>query len=134
MKLADDSGRSFAVEARWAQQVLGVVPHTEGRLGSYALDYGNAANGRLGVDCVWTSVDEYKNAKDAKSGLNFWKATDARFSALLNHGGLSVTNLRVKMPAVGSARFGVLTSYSASNIAPVSTLDEVLTDGPTSYT
>jgi hypothetical protein len=129
LKLADDSGPSFAVEAHWAHQVFGVVPHTVGRLGSYALDYGNAASGRLGVDCVWTSVDEYKNAKDAKSGLNFWQATDALLPVLFNHGGLSVTNLPVKMPAVGSARFGVLTSYSASNIAPVSMLDEVLTDG-----
>jgi hypothetical protein len=129
LKLADDSGRSFAVELRWAHQVFAVVPHTEGRLRSYALDYGNQASGRPGVDCVWTSVDEYKSVKSAQIGLNLWKATDAQFPSLLNHGGLSVTNSPVELPAVGSARFGVLTSYSASNIAPVSTLDVVLTEG-----
>lgn len=129
LKLADDSGRSFAIGARRAHQVFSVPPHMAGRLRSYALDYGNEASGRLGLDCVWTSVDEYKSAKVAKSGLDFWKAIDALFPVLLNHGGLSVTNVPFKMPAIGSARFAVLTSYSASNIAPVSMLDEVLTDG-----
>lgn len=129
LKLADDSGRSNAVEAHKKHQVFGVLPHVEGRISGYALDYGDEASGRPGVDCVWTSVDKYKTANDAKGALNVWKATDGLLPGLLNHGGLSVTNLPVKMPAIGSARFGVLTSYSASNIAPVSTLDEVFTYG-----
>jgi len=129
LELADDSGRSSAVQAHAAHQVFGVLPHAQGHIGGYALDYGNEASGRRGVDCVWTSVDKYENVKDAKGRLNFWKTRDALLPGLLNHGGLSVTNLQVKMPAIGSARFGVLTSYSASNIAPVSTLDEVFTEG-----
>jgi hypothetical protein len=129
LRLTAYSGRSSVVEGNAAHQVFGVVPHAEGRIAGYALDYGNEASGRPGVDGVWTSVDKYENARDAKGRLNFWKVRDAMLPALLNHGGLSVTNLPVKMPAIGSARFGVLTSYSASNIAPVSTLDEVLTDG-----
>jgi hypothetical protein len=83
---------------------------------------------RRGLDSVWTSVDKYKNAKDAKRALDFWKASDAQFGSL-NSAGLSVRNVLVRVPAVGSARFGYLTSYRASNIAPVSTLDEVFTDG-----
>ena len=129
LKLADDSGLSFAVAAHRAHQVFGVPPHMAGRIRSYALDYGNEASGRPGLDCVWTSVDEYKNAEYAKRGLDFWKAIDALFPVVFNHGGLAVRNAPFEMPAIGSARFGVLTSYSASNIAPVSMLDEVITDG-----
>lgn len=99
-----------------------------GRISGYALDYGNAASGLPGVDSVWTSVDEYKNARDAKSALSFWHGDDAQVS-LLNSGGLSVTFGRVKASPVGSARFASLTSYSASNIAPVSGFDEWFTDG-----
>jgi hypothetical protein len=100
----------------------------EGHIGGYALHYGNEASGLPGVDSVWTSIDEYENAKEAKRGLNFWKQNDALVTQL-NHGDLSVRYGRVKVAAIGSARFGDLTSYSASNIAPVSSLDEWFTEG-----
>ena len=100
-----------------------------GRISGYALHYGNEASGLAGVDSVWTSIDKYKNAKDASRGLNWWKHDDGKFVTALNHGGLSVTHARVKVPAVGSARFGDLTSYSASNIRPVSSFDEWFVEG-----
>lgn len=77
---------------------------------------------------MWTSVDEYKNAKDARKGLARWKVDDAQARDLAN-GGLSVTHARIKVPKVGSARFGDLTRYSDSNIEPVSSFDEWFTDG-----
>lgn len=99
-----------------------------GRITGYALDYGNEESGLAGVDSVWMGIDEYKNAKDAKRGLAFWKKDDAMVAGL-NQGGFAVTNALVKASAVGSARFADLTSYTASNIAPVSSLDEEVVEG-----
>lgn len=99
-----------------------------GRITGYALGYGNEESGLPGVNSVWTNIDEYKNAKDAKRGLAFWKKDD-RFVSELNQDGFAVTNALVKVPAVGSSHFADLTSYSASNIAPVSSLDEAFVRG-----
>jgi hypothetical protein len=99
-----------------------------GRITGYGLQYGNESTGLSGVDSVWTSVDVYKTAKDAKRGVAFWKKDDA-LAATLNQGGFSVTNRLVKVPRLGSARFGDLTSFSASNIAPVSSFDVEIAEG-----
>lgn len=114
LKLAFDSGAGSTVPG--------------GQIRGYALHYGNEASGRPGVDSVWTSIDEYKNAKDAKQGLDMAKSEDAQVTGL-NHAGLSVRYRSVKVPAIGSARFGDLTRYSASNIAPVSISSEWFTKG-----
>jgi hypothetical protein len=114
LKLSYDSGASAAF--------------TRGRIGGYALHYGNEASGLPGVDSVWTSIDEYADAKSAGQGLRSSKAEDAQVTGL-NGASLSVTYRRVKVAAIGSASFGDLTSYSASNISPVSIFAEWFTDG-----
>jgi hypothetical protein len=99
-----------------------------GRLTGYALEYGNAFSGKPGVTDVHTGIERYKTAADAKRGLAFWQKEDSKL-ADLNQPGFAVTSVPVKLPAVGAKHFAYLTSYSASNIVPVSGLDEQLVDG-----
>ena len=100
-----------------------------GRINGYVLLYGNAESGAAGVTFVGTGVEQYKTAADAKKGLAFWQKEDSQ-QGDLDQGSFSVTNVLVKVPAVGKKRFAYLTSYSDSNIAPVSFLDERVADGP----
>jgi hypothetical protein len=101
-----------------------------GRLGGYVLEYGNAFTGAAGVTDVHTGIDRYKTAGDARRSLAFWKKQDAKLSALDNPS-FSVTSVPVTLPApaAGTSHFAYLTSYSAANIAPVSGIDEQITDG-----
>jgi hypothetical protein len=94
------------------------------------LEYGNAFTGAAGVTDVHTGIDQYKTAADARRALAFWKKQDAKLSRLDNPA-FSVTSVPVEVPApaVGTSRFAYLTSYSASNIAPVSGIDEQVADG-----
>jgi hypothetical protein len=94
----------------------------------YALEYGNAFTGAASVTDVHTGIEQYKTSADAKRGLAFWQKEDSKLGAL-NQPGFAVTNVLVKVPAVGTKRFAYLTSYSASNIAPLSGIDEQLVDG-----
>jgi hypothetical protein len=77
---------------------------------------------------VHTGIEQYKTSADAKRGLAFWQKEDSKLGAL-NQPGFAVTNVLVKAPAVGTKRFAYLTSYSASNIAPLSGIDEQVVDG-----
>lgn len=101
-----------------------------GRLGGYVLEYGNAFTGGAGVTDVHTGIDRYRTAGDARRSLIFWKNQDAKLSALDNPD-FSVTSVPVTVPAPapGTSHFAYLTSYSASNIAPVSGIDEQIADG-----
>ena len=99
-----------------------------GRQSGYVLEYGNAFTGARGITDVHTGIERYKTSADAKRGLAFWKKEDSELGAL-NQPGFAVTNLLVHVSAVGKKRFAYLTSYSASNIAPVSGLDEQVLDG-----
>ena len=99
-----------------------------GRVNGYALEYGNAFTGAAGVTDVHTGIEQYKTSADAKRGLAFWQKEDSKLGAL-NQPGFAVTNVLVKVPAVGTKRFAYLTSYSASNIAPLSGIDEQAVDG-----
>ena len=100
-----------------------------GRLSGYVLEYGNAFTGEAGVTDVHTGIERYKTSADAKRGLAFWQKEDSKLGAL-NQPGFAVTNAAVRVPAVGKKRFAYLTSYSASNIAPVAGLREQVLDGP----
>jgi hypothetical protein len=99
-----------------------------GRVTGYALDYGSAYSGAAGITDVRTAIEQYKTSAGAKRGLAFWRKEDAQLSAL-NNPAFSITNVFVKVPAVGKKRVADLASFSASNIAPVSTLDERVADG-----
>ena len=102
-----------------------------GRLDGYALEYGNAFTGDAGVTDVRTAVDRYKTAADARRALAFWKKEDAALRRLDNPS-FSVTSVPVALPspAARTSHFASLTSYSASNIVPVSGIDEQVADGP----
>ena len=80
------------------------------------------------VTAVRTGDRQYKTSADAKRGLAFWRKEDAQLSAL-DQPRLHRHDALVKVPAVGKKRFADLTSFSASNIAPVSSLDEQVADG-----
>ena len=129
--LAYDSGKVSNANA--AAHTPGATPKTFkklGRLTGYALEYGNAFTGAAGVTDVRTSIEQYKTAADARRALAFWKKQDAKLSKLDNPS-FTVTNVPVKVPApaAGTSHFAYLTSYSASNIVPVSGIDEQIADG-----
>ncbi len=128
--LAHDSGPvSNASAASHTPDATPATLKKLGRVGGYAIEYGNAFTGAAGLTDVRTGVDQYKTAADARKALAFWAKEDAELSAL-DQPGFSVTNVRMSVPAVGRTRhFAYLTSYSASNIAPVSGLDEQVADG-----
>jgi hypothetical protein len=128
--LARDSGPvSNAAAASHTPDASPATFKKLGRLGGYALEYGNAFTGATGLTDVRTSIEQYKTAADARKALAFWQKEDAELNKL-DQAGFSVTNVPVQVPAVGKTkRFAYLTSYSASNIAPVSGLDEQIADG-----
>jgi opacity protein-like surface antigen len=129
--LAHDSGRVSNANA--AAHTPDGTPKTFkklGRLTGYGLEYGNAFTGAAGVTDVRTSIEQYKTASGARRALAFWKKEDAKLSELDNPG-FSVTSVPVQVPAPapGTSHFAYLTSYSASNIVPVSGIDEQIADG-----
>ena len=99
-----------------------------GRVGGYVLEFGNAFTGAPGITDVHTGIEQYKTARDARRGLAFWRKEDSKLGRL-DQPAFAVTNTLVHVPAVGKKRFAYLTTYSASNIAPVSGLDEQVLDG-----
>ena len=129
LALAHDSGviTNTAAASRTADASPGTFKKL-GRVSGYELDYGDAYSGTAGITDVRTTIEQYKTSADAKRGLAFWRKEDAQLGALDNPG-FTVTDALVKVPAVGKTRFAYLTSFSASNIAPVSTLDERVADG-----
>jgi hypothetical protein len=129
LALAHDSGAvSNESAASHTPDATSATLKKLGRVNGYTLEYGNAFTGAAGITDVHTSIEQYKTAADAKRGLAFWKKEDAKLAAL-DQPGFSVTNVLVKVPTVGTKRFAYLTSYSASNIAPVSGLDEQVVEG-----
>ena len=130
-KLAYDSGKvSNANAAAHTPDATQKTFKKLGRLTGYALEYGNAFTGAAGVTDVRTSIEQYKTAGDARRALAFWKKQDAKLGKLDNPS-FSVTSVPVKVPApaAGTSHFAYLTSYSASNIIPVSGIDEQIADG-----
>jgi len=99
-----------------------------GRLSGYVLEYGNAFTGAPGITDVHTGIEQYRTARDARRGLAFWQKEDSKLGRL-DQPAFAVANVLVHVPAVGKKRFAYLTSYSASNIAPVSGLDEQVLEG-----
>ena len=129
--LARDSGPvSNAEAASHTADATTATLKKLGRVSGYALEYGNAFSGAVGVTDVHTGIEQYKTPADARRALAFWKQEDAKLSAL-DSPGFSVTSVPVKVPAParGTSHFAYLTSYSAANIAPVSGLDEQVADG-----
>jgi hypothetical protein len=129
--IAHDSGPVSNAQA--AGHTSGATKKTFKKLGrvtGYVLEYGNAFTGAAGVTDVHTGIDQYKTAGDARRALAFWQKEDAKLSALDNPS-FSVTSVPVTVPAPAprTSHFAYLTSYSASNIVPVSGVDEQVADG-----
>jgi hypothetical protein len=129
LALAHDSGviSNTAAANRTADASPGTFKKL-GRVTGYALDYGSAYSGAAGITDVRTAIEQYKTSAGAKRGLAFWRKEDAQLTALDNPA-FSIANVFVKVPAVGKKRVADLASFSASNIAPVSSLDERVADG-----
>lgn len=129
LALAHDSG--VISNAAAANRTADASPGTFKKLGrvtGYALDYGSAYSGAAGITDVRTTIEQYKTSAGAKRGLAFWRKEDAQLSALDNPA-FSIANVFVKVPAVAKKRVADLASFSASNIAPVSSFDERFADG-----
>jgi hypothetical protein len=128
LAVAHDSGVvSNAAAAAQTSDATASTLAKLGRVTGYALDYGYPASGAQGIADVTTSVEQYKTALDAKHGLAFWK-TEFSQQASLNAGGFSAAFSALGTPAVGSQHFAYRTSYSASNIAPLTTVNELFAD------
>jgi len=128
LSLAHASGRVSNAEAALRAGASKAKLTKLGRLNGYVLEYGNAFTGRPGITAIHTGIERYKTAADAKRGLAFWQQQDSKFATLSNPS-FTVTSVPADLPAVGTRQFAYLTSYSASNIAPVSGLDEQFADG-----
>lgn len=129
--IAHDSGQvSNATAAAHAADATPKTFKKLGRVNGYALEYGNAFTGAAGITDVRTSIEQYKTFADARRALAFWQKEDANLSKLGNPD-FSVTSVPVQVPAPATrtSHFAYLTSYSASNIAPVSGIDEQVADG-----
>jgi hypothetical protein len=128
LQVAHDSG--VVSNAAAAAETSDATPATFkklGRVSGYALDYGDAYSGATGVTDVMTSVEQYKTSRDAKHGLALWRKEDSGLGPFAA-GGFSVANNPLSVRAVGARRFAYLTSYSASNISPLTILDERFAD------
>ena len=100
-----------------------------GRQTGYVLEYGNAFSGAPGITDVHTGIERYKSADAAKRGFAFWQKEDSKLGRLDSRS-FAVTNSLVHVPAIGRhRRFAYLTTYSASNIAPLAGLDEQVLEG-----
>jgi hypothetical protein len=128
-RLAPDSGPVSNAAA--ASHTPDATPRTLkklGRVNGYVLEYGNAFSGKPGITDVHTGIEQYKTAADARRGLAFWQKEDSKLGEL-DQPGFSVTNVLVKVPAIGKRHFAYLTSYSASNIVPLSGIEEQFVRG-----
>src|SRR5207244_2027462 len=53
-----------------------------GRVSGYLLDYGNPFGGAAGVTEIQTAIERYRNAADARKGLDFWRRDELNSSSL----------------------------------------------------
>ena len=127
--VAPDSGPvSNASAATHTPDATGGTFKKLGRVNGYVLESGNAFSGKPGVTDVHTGIEQYRTAADARRGLAFWQKEDSKLGEL-DQPGFSVTNVLVKVPAIGRRHFAYLTSYSASNIVPLSGIEEQFVRG-----
>jgi hypothetical protein len=129
LSLARDSGPVSNASA--ASHTPDATPGTLkklGRLGGYALEYGNAFTGAAALTDVRTGIDRYKTAAGAREALAFWKKEDAKLSTL-NQPGFSVVNVPVQIPVVGKTkRFRLSHELQRVEHRSISGLDEQIVD------
>jgi len=133
LALANDSGPvSNADAAALATDIYTGPGYYKGlgRLNGYVLEYGDAFTGAVGITDIRTGIEQYKTRADARRAMGIRKWEDARLRKL-NNPAFPVTGgpVKVPVPARRTSHFAYLTSYSASNIAPLSRIDEQVLDG-----
>jgi hypothetical protein len=99
-----------------------------GRITGYALFYGDRYSGLPGITEISTGVDKYKNSRDARRGLAFWRKDDPKITVLGPYG-LAVTVKALTPAKVGTRRFAVGTTVTVPGAVPLSLVDEQFTDG-----
>lgn len=99
-----------------------------GRVTGYDLTYGDPFTGGSGVTQIASGLEQYKTAAGAKKGLAFWRKDDAQITSLQQYG-IGVTLKAVKVPAIGTGRFGYGTTLTFPNLAPMAGVDEQVADG-----
>lgn len=107
LRLARDSGVISNGEAA-SQATESVTAATFARLGrvsGYTLDYGSALSGRQGILQAQTTVELYRSAAAARSGLAFWRKDDTDLAALKAIG-VSVSLVLTRPAGVGADSFG----------------------------
>lgn len=100
-----------------------------GRVTGYDLTYGDPFTGAAGVTQIASGVEQYKTSAAAKKGLAFWRKDDAAQVNSLHQYGIGVTLKAVKVPAIGTGRFGYGTTFTFPNLAPIVGVDEQAVDG-----
>ena len=100
-----------------------------GRVTGYDLTYGDPFTGGAGVTQIASGIEQYKTSTGAKKGLAFWRKDDAAQVTSLHQYGIGVTLKVVKVPAVGTGRFGYGTTFTLPNLAPIVGVDEQAVDG-----
>ena len=84
LPLARDSGVVSNAEA--ASEATASVTAAQltrlGRVSGYLLDYGNPFGGAAGVTEIQTAIERYRNAADARKGLDFWRRDELNSSSL----------------------------------------------------
>lgn len=99
-----------------------------GRITGYELTYGDEYSGGSGVTQISTGVEKYKTSAGAKRGLAFWRKDDPKITVLEPYG-LAITVKALKPAKVGTRRFAEAATYAVANAAPVSIVDEQVSDG-----
>lgn len=95
-----------------------------GRLTGYNLTYGDPFTGGPGITEISTGVEQYKTPAKAEKGLAFWRKDDTLIAHRIDQYGIVLRLKTVKVPAVGTRRFGDVTTVSVANAVPVSIADE----------
>lgn len=100
-----------------------------GRVTGYDLTYGDPFTGGSGVTQIVSGIEQYKTSTGAKKGLAFWRKDDAAQVTSLQQYGIGVTLKVVKVPAIGTGRFGYGTTFTFPNLAPIAGVDEQAVSG-----
>lgn len=100
-----------------------------GRVTGYDLTYGDPFTGGTGITQIASGIEQYKSSSAAKKGLAFWRKDDAAQVTSLRQYGIGVTLKVVKVPAIGTGRFGYGTTFAFPNLAPIAGVDEQAVSG-----
>jgi hypothetical protein len=100
-----------------------------GRVTGYDLTYGDPFTGGIGITEIGSGIDQYKTAAAAKKGLAFWRKDDTLITTRIDQYGVTLRFQTVKAPAIGTRRFGDVTTLTVANAVPVALVSEQAVEG-----